>query len=57
MKFSLFTRWTVNGPLRFNPYVRIGGYELCIDRDGACIHTPSRSFGFIRGSGFWSASA
>lgn len=57
MKISLFTRWTDNSPLRFNPYVQIGGYELCIDRDGACIHTPHRSFGFIRGSGFWSAGA
>lgn len=38
---------------RFNPYLQIGGYEVCIDRGGIAIHTPGRSMGFIRGAGFW----
>lgn len=51
MTFSLFIREC--GRLRFNPYLSIGGYELCVDRNGVAIHMPRRSCGFIRGAGFW----
>ncbi|WP_298399486.1 hypothetical protein [Sphingobium sp.] len=64
IRISLFVRDPFKGRnakgearLRFNPYVRIAGFELCMDRDGIAIHTPRRSFGFIRGAGFWKAAA
>ena len=57
MEFSLFTETWPGGDSsrtrKLNPYVQIGGFELCIDRDGFAVHMPSRSFGFIRKSGFW----
>lgn len=56
-EFSLFVEWANgSGKVRreLNPYLRIGGFELCIDWDGVAVHLPSRSVGFIRGAGFWS---
>lgn len=57
MVISLFTREHASTKRGwrwiFNPYLQIGGYEVCIDRNGIAVHTPTRSFGFIRGSGFW----
>ncbi len=61
-KISLFVRdpskgRNANGEarLRFNPYVQIGGFELCMDSDGIAFHTPRRSYGYTRGAGFWAA--
>lgn len=51
MKISLFLREREGW--RFNPYVAWGQSEICVDRDGFLVSTPRRSFGFIRGSGFW----
>lgn len=56
MELSIFTKWqdgAGNVRRELQPYLRIGGLEVCIDRFGICIHLPSRSFGFIRGAGFW----
>jgi hypothetical protein len=56
VELSLFTTWqdgAGNTRREFQPYLRIGGFEVCIDRFGICIHLPSRSFGYIRSSGFW----
>ncbi len=60
IKLSLFVRDPFKGRDRhdrprwaFNPYVVIGGYELCIDRHGFMLSTPARVLGFIRGSGFY----
>jgi hypothetical protein len=60
MKFAIFIRVPISGSgkvrryrRRFNPYLQIGSFELAIDRDGIVIHTRRRSFGFLRGSGFW----
>ncbi len=55
IELSLFTCFL--DQRRFNPYLRVGHFELCVDRDGVAFHGRRRSFGFIRGSGFWSASA
>ena len=60
MKISMFVRDPFKGRsrdgkyrLRFNPYIEIVGREICIDSDGIAFHGKNRSFGFIRGSGFW----
>ena len=63
IKISFFVRDPFKGRDRqgrprwaFNPYVVIGSYELCVGRNGFAIHTPSRSMGWIRGSGWWRKS-
>ncbi len=57
-EISLFVQaYRGNTPrLKFNPYLRVGGFELCVDSDGACVHLPRRSYGFIWGSGFWKSA-
>jgi hypothetical protein len=54
-RFSIYIWERRNGLYRrrFNPYIAVAGYELCIDGDGFAVLTPRRSFGFIRGAGFW----
>lgn len=56
MKHFELTVFTGKGDRReLNPYLRVGGFELCIDRHGFAVHLPSGGFGFIRGAGFWSS--
>lgn len=40
-------RWIIN------PYLQVGSFEVCIDRNGIALHGPKRSGGYIRGAGFW----
>lgn len=62
MKISLFVRDPFAGRDRkgqprlvLNPYLQLGAYEVCIDRNGIALHGPRTSRGWIRGSGFWAS--
>jgi hypothetical protein len=39
-------------PREWNPWLRIGRFEICVDKDGFCVHTKRRTFGYIIGAGW-----
>ena len=60
MELSLFTTWEGGDGKRrreLQPYLRIGCFEVCIDRYGIVVHLSRLSLGWMRGSGFWSRSS
>ena len=52
MEFRLFA-YPLGASREFNPYLRLGRFELCIDRDGFRLWLGAHNWGWSRGVGFW----
>jgi hypothetical protein len=56
MELSIFTTWQDGaGRTRreFSPFLRIGSFQLCIDRDGIDLWAGRWGCGWNRFIGFW----